>query len=146
MWVALVAALVSTASGQAPAGVRCVGTGPAAGREFVLDRPAADGPWRLSYRDRDHPRWVRLSLEGAVPVFGESAARLRYRNANGGRQVDIEVSAPGARLDVYVDYGLDVNIDPDLDPDVDLMNTDGPLTTVTCQVTRESDAPPSRLP
>ena len=60
---------------------------------------------------------------------------LSFRNANGGRQVELEVTAGAARLDVYVDYGLEVNIDADLDPDVDRMNTEGPLTDLSCQVT-----------
>ena len=121
--------------------VVCSGTGPAAGREFVLDRPVSDRPWRLSYRDREHPRWIRVALEGAAPAFGERTATLSYRNANGGRQVTLTVASAGSSLDVYVDYGLDVNIDPDLDPDVDRMNTDGPLTTLDCKVTRGPEAP-----
>ncbi len=116
--------------------VVCSGTGPAAGREFVLDRPGVDRPWRLSYRDSEHPRWIRVALEGAAPVVGERTARLSYRNANGGRQVTLDVAADASSLDVYVDYGLDVNIDPDLDPDVDRMNTDGPLTTLQCRIER----------
>ena len=118
--------------------VACTGTGPAEGREYVLDRPAADRPWRLSYRDREHPRWIRVTLGGAAPEIGDATATLRYRNANGGRQVELEVTPAGSRLDVYVDYGLDVNIDPDLDPDVDRMNTGGPLTTLQCRVVRST--------
>lgn len=115
--------------------VVCTGTGPAAGREFVLDRPVADRPWRLSYRDREHPQWLRVALDGAAPILLDGrTARLTYRNANGGRQVDLDVAPDRARLDVYIDYGLDVNIEPDLDPDVDRMNTDGPLTTLDCRV------------
>jgi hypothetical protein len=118
--------------------VVCSGAGPAAGREFVFDRPAADRPWRLSYRDREHPQWVRLWLPGATPEIGEGTARVKYRNANGGRQVELEVTPAGSRLDVYVDYGLDVNIEPDLSPDVDLMNTNGPLTSLQCRVEHAS--------
>lgn len=121
--------------------VVCSGTGPADGREFVLDRPLADRPWRLSYRDREHPRWIRVALEGAAPDISERTATLQYRNANGGRQVDLDVAPGRARLDVYVDYGLDVNIEPDLDPDVDRMNTEGPLTTLECRITRTPGAP-----
>ena len=116
--------------------VVCTGTGPAAGREFVLDRPVADRPWRLSYRDREHPQWIRVTLDGAAPVIGERTATLSYRNANGGRQVDLDVADTARALDVYVDYGLDVNIEPDLDPEIDRMNTDGPLTTLQCRVER----------
>lgn len=120
--------------GQLVGQVVCRGTGPAAGREFVLDRPEARGLWRLSYRDVRHPQWVRLRLDGAEPRIDDRTVRLRYRNANGGRQVDLDVSPAGARLDVYVDYGLDVNIEPDLDPEVDRMNTDGPLSTLQCTI------------
>lgn len=118
--------------------VVCTGTGPAAGREFVLDRPAEDRPWRLSYRDRDHPQWIRLSLPGAAPQIGGEIVRLEYRNANGGRQISLDAGGERGSIDVYVDYGLDVNIDPNLDPDVDLMNTEGPLTAVACRVTTPS--------
>ena len=116
--------------------VVCTGAGPADGREFVLARPAAERPWRLSYRDREHKEWIRVDLAGAAPEIGDATATLRYRNANGGRQVELDVTPAGSRLDVYVDYGLDVNIDPDLDPDVDRMNTEGPLTTLQCRVVR----------
>lgn len=112
----------------------CTGTGPAAGRQFVFDRPAVSRPWRLSYRDREHPQWVRVWLPGATPETSKSAAKLIYRNANGGRQVSLDVTPTASRLDVYVDYGLDVNIDPDLSPEVDVMNTNGPLTSVECRV------------
>ena len=121
--------------------VACTGAGPANGRQFVLDRPVPERPWRLSYRDREHPRWIRVPLDGAAPVIGEHTATLQYRNANGGRQIQLDVAPGRARLDVYVDYGLDVNIEPDLDPDVDLMNTHGPLTTLTCTITRVPAVP-----
>jgi hypothetical protein len=62
-------------------------------------------------------------------------ASLVFRNANGGRQVELDVKPGAARLDIFVDYGLDVNIDADLDPDVDRMNTEGPLADLSCQVT-----------
>lgn len=115
--------------------VRCDGAGAAAGRQFLIERPAPDAVWQLRYRDREHPRWIALALPGATPTLAVGTARLSFRNANGGRQVELEVTAGAARLDVYVDYGLEVNIDADLDPDVDRMNTEGPLTDLSCQVT-----------
>lgn len=115
--------------------VGCDGVGAAAGRQFVIERPAPGAAWQLRYRDREHPRWITLALPGAAPTLAAGTARLSFRNANGGRQVELDVTPRGARLDVYVDYGLDVNIDADLDPDVDRMNTDGPLTDLSCQVT-----------
>ena len=114
--------------------VRCDGMGAAAGRQFVIQRPAPDAAWQLRYRDREHPRWITLALPGATPTLAAGTARLSFRNANGGRQVELDVAPGTARLDVYVDYGLDVNIDADLDPEVDRMNTDGPLTSLECQV------------
>jgi hypothetical protein len=136
LWLAL------QASPQAGTpGVVCAGTGAAAGREFVLERLDPAKEWRLRYRDRAHPGWITLSLPGARPIVGGDTARLRYRNANGGRQVELEVSTTASRLDIYVDYGLDVNIDPDLSPDVDLMNTEGPLTAVDCRVTHGPVSP-----
>ena len=115
--------------------VRCEGRGAAAGREFVIERPAAGAAWRLRYRDREHPRWITLGLPGALPTLGAGTARLSFRNANGGRQLELDVKPGSARLDIYVDYGLDVNIDAGLDPEVDRMNTEGPLTDLSCQVT-----------
>jgi hypothetical protein len=112
----------------------CTGTGAAAGREFVFDRPAEDRPWRVAYRDREHPQWIRLALPGASPEVTADTARMTYRNANGGRQVQLDVSPARSRLDLYVDYGLDVNIEPDLDPEIDRMNTEGPLIAVTCRI------------
>ncbi len=130
----LLALTIQVSAETASYRVECTGTGVAKGREFVLARPAADRPWRLSYRDASHPAWIHLSLDGAQPTFAGGTAGLRFKNANGGRQVELEVRRDGAaKLDVYVDYGLDVNIDADLDPDVDLMNTEGPLP-VACKV------------
>jgi hypothetical protein len=114
--------------------VSCHGTGAAQAREFVLERVAAGGPWRLAYRDAEHRGWVRLALPGASPTIADGTAHLAFKNANGGRQVTLDVAPDGSHIDVYVDYGLDVNIEPDLDPDVDRMNTDGPLA-VACTVT-----------
>jgi hypothetical protein len=130
---AVLLTLLAFAADEAAPRVTCTGTGGASGREFVLDRPEGK-PWRLSYRDREHPDWIRLDLDGARPAIGKGAAQLQFRNANGGRQVELDVSPGGSRLDVYVDYGLDVNIDPDLSPDVDRMNTEGPLTMIDCRI------------
>jgi len=104
-------------------------------RTFVLDQSEAPKSWRLLMQDRDSAsRWIRLSLPGAAPTIGRGVASLAYKNANGGRQVTLDVSPDRSRLDVYVDHGLEVNIEPDLDPDVDRMNTNGPLTALACTV------------
>ena len=80
-------------------------------------------------------RWIRLSLRGAQPRDRRRRTlRLRYKNANGGRMVTLDVTPGHASLDVFVDHGLEVNIEPDLDPAVDRMNTNGPLTALDCTV------------
>jgi hypothetical protein len=79
-------------------------------------------------------KWIRLALPGAAPAVADGVASVRYKNANGGRQVTLDVAKDHARLDVYVDHGLEVNIEPDLDPAVDRMNTNGPLTALDCTV------------
>jgi hypothetical protein len=90
--------------------------------------------WHLSMRDREtRDQWIQLALPGATPAITRESARLSYRNANGGRQVDLEVGPGASRLDVWVDYGLDVNIEPDLDPRVDMLNTHGPVS-VACTI------------
>jgi len=105
-----------------------------AARVWTLE-PAGTG-WRLSFRGaetRQAP--VRLALPGARPDVTPSAARLSYKNANGGRQVELALgSGQAARFEVWVDHGLEVNIEPDLDPRVDLMNTHGPLEGVQCTI------------
>jgi len=79
-------------------------------------------------------KWIRLALPGAAPVIANGVASVRYKNANGGRQVTLDLEKDHAALDVYVDHGLEVNIEPDLDPAVDRMNTNGPLTALDCTV------------
>lgn len=102
-------------------------------RVYVLDK---DGDrWRLSFKSRETgDGWVRLALPGAAPEVSGKRVRLSYRNANGGRQIDLVAGPSRSSLDVWVDYGLDVNIEPDLDPRVDLMTTDGPLAGISCAV------------
>jgi hypothetical protein len=80
--------------------------------------------------------WIDLLLPGARPELTANTARLSYRNSNGGRQVNLEVSAAGSRLDVWVDHGLEVNVEPDLDPRVDRLNTEGPVVALECTVGR----------
>jgi hypothetical protein len=91
--------------------------------------------WELSMRDREtKDGWIQLALPGAVPAITRESAKLSYRNANGGRQVDLDVGPGASRLDVWVDYGLDVNIEPDLDPRVDRLNTHGPIAALACTI------------
>jgi hypothetical protein len=116
-----------------PLTVTCVVPNDPAARVFRL-RQGDDG-WLLGVRHKElGAGWLELKLPGAEPVFTTRSARLKYRNANGGRQVDLTVGPDGSSLDVWVDHGLEVNIEPDLNPRVDLMNTDGPLRTVSCRL------------
>ena len=80
--------------------------------------------------------WIDLLLPVANPALTATTAKLSYRNANGGRQVDLAVSPAGSRLEVWVDHGLEVNIEPDLDPHVDRLNTEGPITAIECTIPR----------
>ena len=117
--------------------VTCNVSDDARARVFVLDLTPDTTPtlWRLSMRDTESgERWIRLSLRGAQPRIAGSTASLAFKNANGGRQVTLEVTPGHASLDVFVDHGLEVNIEPDLDPAVDRMNTNGPLTALDCTV------------
>jgi hypothetical protein len=128
---------------DAPAAVTCRVRDDARGREFVLRPadPAGEAPgrseprWQLSMRDAEsNGAWIHLLLPGAKPALTAATAKLTYRNANGGRHVDLEVSPAGSRLDVWVDHGLEVNIEPDLDPRVDRLNTEGPITAIGCTI------------
>lgn len=115
----------------APPAFECTVPGDSESRVFRLEQ--AEGQWQLSFKSREtRGRWIRLTLPSAQPLVEGERVRLSYRNANGGRQIDLSVTDAGSSLDVWVDYGLEVNIEPDLDPKVDLMNTEGPLGDVKC--------------
>lgn len=138
-WALVGTLLFLVAAGQRPAGpspvVDCRVAGDERAREYRLERAEGGEDWILSMRE-GNGRWIHLALPNAEPRFGEDSMTLEYRNANGGRQIEMSVSPGASRLDVYVDYGLDVNIEPDLDPAVDEMNTEGPLTSLDCSVHR----------
>jgi hypothetical protein len=131
---AMIVTMGATAWTDSAHGVTCRVPDDPSARVWTLE-PAGTG-WRMSFRGaeiRQAP--VRLALPGARPEVSASAARLSYKNANGGRQVDLAVgSGQAARFEVWVDHGLEVNIEPDLDPRVDLMNTHGPLEGVQCTI------------
>ena len=127
----LIVALYAGAQSAAAPVVTCRADGDPAGRVFRFDEK--DGVWRLSFSSHElGDRWLRLKLPNARPEIAADSFRLSYRNANGGRQVDLAVTPAGSALDVWVDHGLEVNIEPDLDPRVDLMNTEGALEGVQC--------------
>ena len=77
---------------------------------------------------------VTLPLPDARPELGPTQVTLSYETLNGGRHVEWRVTPSGASLDVHVNFELEVNIEADLDPRVELMNTDGPLTRLTCEI------------
>jgi hypothetical protein len=132
VWLALV---LGGTPGDSPS-VTCHVRDDAQGRTFMLERaPTDQNLWQLSMQDRESgTKWIRLALPGAGPVIANGVASVRYKNANGGRQVTLDVGKDHAALDVYVDHGLEVNIEPDLDPAVDRMNTNRPLTALDCTV------------
>jgi hypothetical protein len=124
---------IPQAAAQDPAPrVTCGASGDPESRSWVLEQMS--GRWQLSYTSRTATRPVRLALPAAQPEITANTARLEYKNANGGRQVDLRVGGGPSALEVWVDHGLEVNIEPDLDPRVDDMNTHGPLQGVQCTI------------
>jgi hypothetical protein len=98
-------------------------------------RPGDREVWDLSMQRREsRDKWIRLTLPGATVSITAGRARLAFKSANGGRQVDLDVGPSNATLEVYVEHGLEVNVEPDLDPDVDHLNTNGRLTTLQCTI------------
>jgi hypothetical protein len=130
----LVAAASSVRGQEGASRVTCTVPGDAEARTWVLEQ--ASGHWQITFTSRTATRPVRLALPGARPVLSAASATLSYKNANGGRQVELKADEANATLDVWVDHGLEVNIEPDLDPRVDLMNTHGALEGVRCTVAR----------
>jgi hypothetical protein len=113
--------------------VTCRVPGDPAARVYVLEPLGAK--WQLTFESAEtQGAAVRLALPAAHPSITATTARLAYRNANGGRHVEMAVGEGPTKLDVWVDHGLEVNIEPDLDPRVDLMSTHGPLEGVQCEI------------
>ena len=114
---------------------RCSVTGDAHGRVYELQR-SADGDragWQIVLRSREagnNP--VALRLPDAKPTVTDRHLALEYRTLNGGRTVTWKVDGARGTLDVYTNFELEVNVDADLDPRVELMNTDGPITNLSC--------------
>ena len=77
---------------------------------------------------------VVLPLPDAKASVTATELTLSYRTLNGGRDVEWRITPSGASLDVHANFELEVNVEPDLDPRVELMNTEGPLTKLTCEV------------
>jgi hypothetical protein len=129
--------VIALAQAGVPA-VRCSVTGDAHARVFELQR-LGDGErtrWQLILNSRDTGnKPVALPLPNAKPAVDGRQLALEYRTLNGGRTVTWKVdSAGGATLDVYTNFELEVNVDADLDPRVELMNTEGPITNLSCEI------------
>jgi hypothetical protein len=82
---------------------------------------------------------VMLPLPDAAPSVNQRDVMLSYSSLNGGRAVEWRVTPSEASLDVHANFELEVNVDADLDPRVELMNTDGAITHLTCEI-----APPRK--
>ena len=106
--------------------------------ELRRERTSAAGPWMLMMHSRkagSSP--VILPLPDARPELSATRVTLSYETLNGGRHVEWRVTPSGASLDVHANFELEVNIEPDLDPRVELMNTDGEITNLTCEIAPE---------
>lgn len=116
---------------------RCAVTADPQARVYELQR-SGDGDakrWIVAMRSRQAGAApVALPLPGATPVVTATELTLEYRTQNGGRDVRWKVTPAGATLDVRANFELEVNIEPDLDPRVELMNTEGPITRLTCEL------------
>lgn len=102
----------------------------------VVDRgPASDPRWWLTMRSPAlGERIAELPLPGARVERSADRLRITSRSPNGGLAVEIDAGADTSALDVFVNYELEVNVWRDLSPDVEHMNTDGPISRVTCRL------------
>jgi hypothetical protein len=124
--------------------VTCSVTGDAHARVYELQR-TGDGErarWLMVMRSREAGASpVVLPLPDAKPVVTDRRVALDYRTLNGGRNVKWTVDAAGAAsLDVYTNFELEVNIEADLDPRVELMNTEGAIANLSCEIAPKRSA------
>ena len=77
---------------------------------------------------------IRACNEVGTPVITATEMTLSYETLNGGRDVEWRVTPSGATLDVHANFELEVNIEADLDPRVELMNTEGTLSRLMCEI------------
>ncbi len=143
LWIPLPPLLSHQAGPRGPA-VSCHVLDDADERVYRLIQMEVDGDpvWLLSLESvRTDSGGIRLPLYGAAPVIDGRTAALSYQTANGGKIVDLRVTEESASLDVYVSYELEVNVEVDLAPEVDLLNTDGPITDLRCDVSSETGSP-----
>lgn len=135
--ILLLAGLEQGRSGPATRVVGCTVVDDPDARVYELRRePVSDGgEWMLLMRSRKAgSSSVILPLPDARPETSAARVTLSYQTSNGGRHVEWSVTPSGATLDVHANFELEVNIEPDLDPRVELMNTDGPITTLACKI------------
>jgi hypothetical protein len=117
--------------------VGCSVVGDPDGRVFELRRAGTPQGhhWTLVMKSRKAGSApVILPLPDAMPKLSSTHVAVSYRTLNGGRHIEWRVTPSGAALDVHVNFELEVNVEPDLDPRVELMNTDGEITNLACEV------------
>ena len=134
MWTAVLA--VTLALDPPVPIARCSVNGDPDARVYELQRSGdgAAAKWLIVMRSREAgPNPVVLPLPDANPNVTGRQLALEYRTLNGGRTVTWKIGEQGGgTLDVYSNFELEVNVEPDLDPRVELMNTEGPLSNLSC--------------
>jgi hypothetical protein len=119
-------------------GCRVVGDRQERVYELRREREPANGRWMLMMRGRKTGSApVILPLPDAKPDVSPTEVTLSYETLNGGRHVEWRVTPAGASLSVHANFELEVNIEPDLDPRVELMNTEGEITNLICEIAPE---------
>jgi hypothetical protein len=112
--------------------VGCAVVGDPDARVYELRRER-DGRWVLMMLSRKTGPIV-LPLPDAKPIITGTEVTLSYETLNGGREVEWRVAPSGATLDVHANFELEVNVEADLDPRVELMNTEGPISKLSCEI------------
>jgi hypothetical protein len=114
---------------------RCAVVDDAENRVYELLRSGEEERirWMVGMRSRQTgASRVLLPLPDAKPVLKDAEVALDYRTSNGGREVHWKVTPSAATISVYANFELEVNVEADLDPRVELMNTEGPITRLSC--------------
>lgn len=111
----------------------CAVTGDRDGRVYELRRDSTQVMLFMRSRKAGSSP-VMLPLPDAKPVVSTTELTLSYSTLNGGRTVEWRIAPSGASLDVHANFELEVNVEADLDPRVELMNTERPLTNLTCEI------------
>ena len=128
--------LLVIASQPAVTLARCSVTGDPHARVYELQRLDEGGRqrWQIALSSREAGSTpVVLPLPDAKPTATDRRLVLEYRTLNGGRTVTWKIDETGsASLDIYANFELEVNVDANLDPRVELMNTEGPIATLSC--------------